>query len=497
MMLSSLLRWLEPSLADIPERIVESLTENTALADPQSLFVCIRGARFDGHELAFEAYKKGCRAFVAERELPLPSDAFVLTVPSTRRAMAALACAFYGHPSHKMQIIGITGTKGKTTVAHMIFHVLNQNGVPCGYVGTNGVAYGEIKKHTSNTTPDAVTLQKTLSEMYEAGIRAAVLEISSQALKQYRADGIRFAQVLFTNLFPDHISPNEHADMTEYANCKRRLFCEFDFSHALYNADDDAAPWITEQIPSKKKAACSLQDPKAAYFATDLQRYREGASMGIRFSLLHGKDSIPCHLPLLGEFNVCNALLAIAAAHKVCNVPLSALTKALETVMVAGRGEILPLPNGATAIIDYAHNGGSLRSLLSALREYAPQRLICLFGSVGERTQLRRPELGKVAAELCDLCILTSDNPGNEDPMAIIRDIATAFADKPTPYVAIADRAEAIRYGVSVSQSGDILVLAGKGHEDYQLIGNQKLPFSERDILLESMRALHTESRIL
>ena len=497
MMLLSLLRSLEPSLTDLPDRAIDSLTENTALADPQSLFVCIRGARFDGHDLAFEAYKKGCRAFVAERELSLPNDAFILTVPSTRRAMATLACAFYGHPSHKMQIIGITGTKGKTTVAHMIYHMLNQNGVPCGYVGTNGVAYGGIKSRTSNTTPDAVTLQKTLSDMYRSGIRAAVLEISSQALKQYRADGIRFAQVLFTNLFPDHISPNEHADMTEYANCKRRLFCEFAFSQAVYNADDAATPWMTAQIPTKKKTACSLQDPNAAYFATDLQRYRKSASMGILFALLHGKDHIPCHLPLLGEFNVCNALLAIAAAHKVCDVPLSALVQALETVTVAGRGEILPLPNGATAIIDYAHNGGSLHNLLSALREYAPRRLICLFGSVGERTQLRRPELGKVAAELCDLCILTSDNPGNEDPMAIIRDIATAFADKTTPYVAIADRAEAIHYGVSVAQPGDILVLAGKGHEDYQLIGNQKLPFSEHDILLESMQALHTGSQIL
>ena len=490
MMLSSLLRTLDPAISHLPQREIGILTDNTAKASENALFVCIQGARFDGHRLAHQAYEKGCRAFVAERMLSLPEDAFVLTVPSTRRALSLLACTFYGDPSHSMQIIGITGTKGKTTVAQMIAHILNQSGVSCGYVGTNGISYGGITQHTSNTTPDPITLQKTLAGMSAAGVRTAVLEISSQALKQYRADGIRFSQVLFTNLFPDHISPLEHENMEEYAACKKRLFREFDFAYALCNSDDGATPWMTGEVPQDKKITCSLQDPTTDYFAADLQRYREGAEMGIRFSVCHGTTKTACRLPLLGEFNACNALLALASAHKVSGLPLEQLTHALETVSVAGRGEILPLPCGAVAVIDYAHNGGSLRNLLSNLREYTPARLICLFGSVGERTQLRRGELGEAAAELCDLCILTSDNPGNEDPMAIIGDIARAFSGTSTPYVAIPDRAEAIRHGVSLCRAGDILVLAGKGHEDYQLIGNQKLPFSEREILLDCVQAL-------
>lgn len=490
MTLSSLLQALDPAIPHAPQREIEILTDNTAKAKENALFVCIQGARFDGHQMAYQAYERGCRAFVAEHALSLPEDAFVITVPSTRRALALLACAFYGNPSHDMQIIGITGTKGKTTVAQMIAHILNQSGVSCGYVGTNGISYGKVTQHTSNTTPDPLTLQKTLADMSAAGVRTAVLEISSQALKQYRSDGIRFSQVLFTNLFPDHISPLEHADMEEYANCKKRLFREFDFAFALCNADDGATAWMTAEVPQDKKITCSLQDPTADYVATDLQRYREGAKMGIRFSVRHKSVQAVCQLPLLGEFNACNAILALSSAHKISGLPLEQLIQALETVSVAGRGEILPLPSGAVAVIDYAHNGGSLRNLLSNLREYAPARLICLFGSVGERTQLRRRELGEVAAELCDLCILTADNPGNEDPMAIIGDIARAFAGTSTPYVAIPDRAEAIRHGVSLCRAGDILVLAGKGHEDYQLIGNQKLPFSEREILLDCVQAL-------
>ena len=481
-----LLQHLAPDCKDLPQKDLHRVTENAALADGNSLFVCIKGARFDGHELARVAYEGGCRVFVAERDPGLPADAFVLTVPSTRRAMAILACAFYHDPSHSMRLIGVTGTKGKTTVAHMITHMLHQNGISCGYIGTNCITYGSATETTKNTTPDAMTLQGTLRRMLDAGVHTAVLEISSQALKQFRADGTRFAAVLFTNLFPDHISPNEHADFAEYKACKRRLFTDFDAPLMICNGDDTAAIEMMEDSTASKKRICSLNDPLADYFAEHLQRYRQREHAGISFDLLHQGDRIPCRLPLLGGFNAANALLAMATLHELFGLPLTQLTKSLENVAVPGRGEILPLPCGATAVIDYAHNGGSLRSLLTALREYRPSRLICLFGSVGERTQLRRAELGRVASELCDLCILTADNPGNEPPENIIADIAKAFADKNTPYVSVPDRADAIRYAVSICRPGDILVLAGKGHESYQLIGNQKLPFCERNILAEA-----------
>ncbi|MBQ9132336.1 MAG: UDP-N-acetylmuramoyl-L-alanyl-D-glutamate--2,6-diaminopimelate ligase [Clostridia bacterium] len=483
-----LLEHLCPHGQAFPVHPITLVTEKASLAHESSLFVCIRGARFDGHELAAQAYGNGCRVFVAEHALALPEDAFVLRVPSTRRALAILACAFYGHPTQRMRIVGITGTKGKTTVAYMLTHILNAEGIPCGYIGTNGIFYPGTSRPTVNTTPDAITLQSTLREMLDAGVQTAVLEISSQALMQFRADGITFSAVLFTNLFHDHISPNEHASFEDYKACKQRLFGEFGAPLMICNGDDAAAPEMLEVAKNCRKIICSLQDPRADYVADGLRRYCDRSTVGNSFTVTHQAQNIPCRLPLLGGFNASNALLAMATAHQAFAVPLSRSAQHLSSIRVPGRGKLTALPNGAIAVIDYAHNGESLRSLLTSLREYRPSRLICLFGSVGERTQLRRRELGQVAAALCDLCILTSDNPGKEPPEEIIAEIAQAFAGTDTPYLSIPDRTHAIHTAVQMTQPGDILVLAGKGHETYQLIGEEQIPFSEKEILQDAIR---------
>jgi len=470
--------------APIPACEIDILTQDTRQANEKALFVCIRGARFDGHALADRAYENGCRFFVAEKPLALPDDAFVVTVKDSRRTLAELSCIFYGHPSKKLRVIGITGTKGKTTTAHLVRGLLEGCGIPCGYIGTNGILYGGVTLPTLNTTPDPITLQKTLADMADDGMLAAVIEISSQALLQFRADGIRFESVLFTNLSLDHVGTNEHATFEDYKKCKHRLFTDFEASYAIWNADDPAHADMRCGAVAKKQLFFSTNNTQADYSAQRITPVREKSMLGIAFVLTHKGAQYPCTLPLVGTCNVSNAVAAIAVAAEVFSLPVKECAYTLSSLRVDGRSESYPLPSGATAVIDYAHNEESLRAILTSLREYTPRRLICLFGSVGERSQLRRRALGTVASSLADFSVLTSDNPGNEPPEQIIDEIASAFED-PLQYCKIPDRRHAIAYALTLTKKNDILLLAGKGHERYQLIGECKRPFHERAILDE------------
>lgn len=483
MKLSVLLQDLVAKNAVLPNLNISHLTENSSQVHENTLFVCICGARANGHHFAADAYAKGCRTFVVQEPVSLPSDAYVLKVADTRIALSQLACRFYGNPSRKMHVIGITGTKGKTTTALLLFHILNAADIPCGYIGTNGIFYAEKRLPTKNSTPDAVTLQSALYNMSESGVKTAVIEVSSQALMQHRADGTHFETILFTNLFPDHIGVNEHPNIEHYKACKHRLFTDFEASRAIYNADDSCSAQMLQNSSVREKISCSADSPTATFFADAISVFKNRTSLGVSFTLHHNQTAAFCTLPFIGKFNAYNALLALATAHTCFGIPLTDAICALQNTAVDGRSEILPLANGATAIIDYAHNGASLRALLTVLKDYSPRRLIALFGSVGGRSQMRRAEMGAVAAELCDFCILTSDNPGEESPDAIIADIARPFANRSTPYRKIIDRREAIEYAVSIAEAGDILVLAGKGQENYQFIGQEKLPFSEKQIL--------------
>lgn len=462
---------------------ITNLTENSRLAGPFSLFVCIEGATADGHRFANAAYRNGCRVFVAQKALDLPSDAAVFYVDDTRRTLALLACRFYGNPTEHMRVIGITGTKGKTTTAHLIAHILNRVGIPTGYIGTNGIIYGNKQIDTKNTTPDAVTLQSTFSEMLKSGVQTAVLEVSSQALKQYRADGIVFDTVLFTNLFPDHIGGGEHRDIEEYKACKLHLFTEFPYRRMVCWSDDPFSHDIIKVTDPEKHILCALEDSNAAIRIQNIKSERFDSGLGVSFTLSYQTKTYPVKLPLLGQINAQNAALALAVAAEIFGTDMLGAIQCLKDASVSGRSEAIPLPSGAVVCLDYAHNGASLQHLLLALAEYHPTRLTVLFGSVGERTQLRRSEMGQVAARYADFAILTSDNPGKEDPRAIISDIAKGFLGTDTPYVSIPDRKEAILYALEHSVAGEILVLAGKGHETYQLIGTEKLPFSEREII--------------
>ena len=467
----------------IPDADITYVCNDSRKAGPDCLFVCIRGYVSDGHNYAMSAYANGARVFLAERPLDLPGDACVICCPDTRIALATVAATIYGHPADKLHVLGITGTKGKTTTALMIHGVLESLAIPSAYIGTNGIDFAGRHYATINSTPESLDLHHYMAQMVECGIRYVVMEVSSQALKLHRVYGIRFDTCIFTNLYPDHIGGVEHADMEEYKACKRMLFCMPGIRNILCNADDPEASYMIRDT-SAPVTTFGTGDT-CAWRGSDAKAEICHRVPGTTF-ICHTPDglALPVQIPFPGDYSVYNALCALAVCDKL-EISLKECIAALAHVRVKGRFEPVFLPSrpDSTFIIDYAHNGASLRAVLTSLRAYKPSRLICLFGSVGDRTQMRRGELGAVASELCDLSILTSDNPGNESPDKIIADIAAAFTHD--RYVCIPDRAEAIAYAVRQAQKGDVIVLAGKGHESYQYVRGKYLPFSEREILME------------
>ncbi|MBO5416318.1 MAG: UDP-N-acetylmuramoyl-L-alanyl-D-glutamate--2,6-diaminopimelate ligase [Clostridia bacterium] len=452
-----------------------------------SIFVCISGSLSDGHEYAAMAYNKMCRIFVAER-MPegLADDAVVIITPDTRLALARLASEFYGHPSKKMRIIGITGTKGKTTSSLLIYNLLNAAGIPTGYIGSNGVSFGDYHFNTVNTTPESLDLHYYMSRMIEAGVNTLVMEVSSQALKYNRVRGIDFEITVFTNLYPDHIGAFEHPDFDDYKNCKRTLFKDYNTKFIVYNADDSHSQDMIRGIDCEK-AGIGIESNDANYKASRIAFFRSPGNIGVSFDCWNDSKKYPVSLSFPGEFSVYNAMTAIAICRKL-GLSFDSITRVMQKVRIDGRFETMELPNGATVVIDYAHNGVSLQAALSALRIYNPNRLICLFGSVGGRTKMRRAELGLVASRNADFCIITSDNPDNEPPASIIAEIASYFTADSCPYIAITDRKRAILYALENSEPGDIILFAGKGHETYQLICGNRTPFSEAEIVRDFCR---------
>ena len=469
-----------------PSLEISNICHDSRKADETCLFVCIKGAISDGHDYARMAYDRGCRVFAAEHDLPdLGEDSVILLCDDTRITLADLSARFFGNPSDELFVIGITGTKGKTTTSLMIYNILNDRGLPCGYIGSNGIDYRSFHGETPNTTPESYTLQMFMREMVNAGVKYLVMEVSSQALYLNRVHGISFDLCLFTNLSEDHIGGAEHPDFEHYKNCKKLLFSQYGATTVICNADDEYADEMADAAPNGTKIIRFSAKKDADYRATGADLFRQADCLGINFRYCHENRTFDASLNFPGTFSVYNALAAIATCRE-CGLSLDAIAESLRTVYIKGRFEMVRALPYATFIIDYAHNRASLTSALETLRLYKPSRLICLFGSVGGRTQGRRVELGSVAAKLADFCILTSDNPDFEDPDAILDDIASQFRFGGCPFVRIPDREEALRYAVSIAKEGDVFLLAGKGHEDYQLIRGEKHPFSEREILMDA-----------
>ena len=474
----------------IPDTDIRRIEYDSRRAGEGCLFVCLVGARSDGHNYAPSAYAQGCRAFLVCREVDLPPDAVVIRVEDTRQTLAVISAEFYGRPADRLHIIGITGTKGKTTTALMVAAILNRMGKKCAYIGSNGVTIGDTHLETVNTTPESRELHMYFDQMLRAGMEYAVLEVSSQALAHSRVYGIPFEVGVFTNLSPDHISDVEHPNFEHYAASKARLFSEYGVRYAIYNADD--AMW-SDMLGETDARRISFGLGKADLVARDIENYREDTTLGVRFDCVTAEGSTPVSVLSPGHFSVHNALAAMAVA-SVYGVSVKDSADALKTAPVQGRFEIAGNLPGRTFVIDYAHNGLSLRSALSVLREYRPVRLICVFGSVGGKSQNRRAELASAAGELSDYCIITSDNPDFESPMAIIHEIGEHLHPD-CPRAEIEDREVAVRTAVRMSRPGDIVLFAGKGHETYQLIGGRKVPFCERVILEEECAAILAEEK--
>lgn len=463
------------------EREISDIVYDSRKVEKDCLFVCIPGAKADGHKYAADAVKAGAAAILAEREVELPkgSDVTVIRVDNTCYAMAFVSAAYFRHPAKQMKIIGVTGTKGKTTTTYLVRSILEQAGRKVGLIGTIEIIIGDTHIHAENTTPQSYLVQKYFRMMADAGCDTVVMEVSSQGLMLHRTQGFVFDFGIFTNLEPDHIGENEHKDFDDYLHCKSLLFRQCRVG--IVNQDDVHWKAVT------KDCTCQLEtygiDTAADLRAADISFLNEGGSLGMAFTV-KGLVEFPVKIASPGRFNVYNALTAIAICRHF-GVAEEDIKRALLAAKVKGRTEMVKVSDDFTLMIDYAHNAMALKSLLETLRAYNPHRLVCLFGCGGNRAKSRRYEMGEVSGNMADLTIITSDNPRTEEPLAIIEDIKTGIGKTQGKYVEICDRREAIAYAIDHGEPGDIIVLAGKGHEDYQEINGVKYPMDERVLIQE------------
>ena len=463
---------------------ITALVYDSRKVTKDCMFVCIKGAVYDSHEHVKEIAEKGARVIVAEREVEAPEGVTLILVKNTRYALSLLSAAYFDHPADRLKVIGITGTKGKTTTTFMVKGILEHAGYRVGLIGTIETIIGDTHIPANNTTPESYLIQEYFAKMAEAGCQVCVMEVSSQGLMMHRTAGIPFEIGIFTNLAPDHIGPNEHASFEEYAACKGMLFRQCRMGIA--NVDDAHFDQVLQGH------TCVLEtigfSEKADYRASDVELIGRPGYLGVRYRI-SGKLQMDVEIDVPGTFSVYNSLVAIAVCEHF-NVSAEDLREALKVVKTKGRIEMIPVSEDFILMIDYAHNAMSLESLLLTLKEYHPKRLVCVFGCGGNRSKLRRYEMGEVSGRLADLTVITSDNPRFEEPQAIIDDIKTGINRTNGAYVEICDRKEAIRYVIGHGQKGDVIVLAGKGHEDYQEIKGKKYPMDERDLIREVLQEL-------
>lgn len=449
-----------------------------------SLFICIKGAVADGHRFAEAAVNKGASALVVEDDVTVPENVTVIRVEDSRYALACISAEYFGNPADKLKVIGITGTKGKTTTTYLVKSILDSAGHKCGLVGTIETIIGDKVIKASNTTPESYVLQDYFKQMVDCGCDCVVMEVSSQGLMLHRTAGFTFEIGIFTNIEPDHIGPHEHKDFNDYLHCKSLLFKQC--RHGIVNIDDKHADYIINN------ASCDIVtygfSEKADFRAANTKLVSGKGYLGIDYDL-QGKENMRVEIDLPGKFSVYNSLTAIA----ICSyfgIDSNTICDALKDAKVKGRIEMIKVSDDFTLMIDYAHNAMSLESLLTTLREYNPTRLVCLFGCGGDRSRDRRFSMGEVSGKLADLSVITSDNPRTEEPLAIIDDILVGIKKTTGKYTVIPDRRKAIEWVIHNGQPGDIIVLAGKGHEDYQEINGVKYHLDEREVIAQVLAGI-------
>lgn len=461
---------------------ISTLVYDSRKVEKNSVFVCISGTVRDAHDFIPEVVEKGAAAVIVEKEVPVIEGVTYIRVDNSRKALAYMSAAYFGYPAKKLKTIGITGTKGKTTTTYMVRSILEASGIRTGLIGTIESIIGEEHIPSANTTPESYIVQEYFHRMVEAGLDAVVMEVSSQALMLHRVSGFTFDIGVFTNLEPDHIGGNEHKDFADYMYCKSLLFRQCKMG--IFNGDSEHLEGIL------KGHTCQVETfgygRNNDLRAEQVELKKEHGALGVKYHVAGLMDfDVEVNVP--GSFSVYNSLTAIAICHHF-GVDIEKIKSSLNNVSVKGRIEIVPVTKRYTLMIDYAHNAMSLESLLHTLREYEPGRLVCLFGCGGNRARSRRYEMGEVSSRLADLTVVTSDNPRNEEPMDIIEDILVGVKKADGEFVTIPDRKEAIAYCMLNAKDGDIVVLAGKGHEDYQEIKGVKHHMDERELIADIIR---------
>lgn len=468
------------------------------------VFICIDGADYDGHLFAEEACTKGAAAVIVTRNVDLPNNVTVLRLKNTRQALAIMSANYFGTPARQLKTIAVTGTKGKTTTTYMVKKILEEAGKRVGLIGTIETIIGDKIVEATNTTPESFEIQRCLQEMVEAGMDCMVMEVSSQALMQDRVFGITFDYGIFTNIEKDHIGDKEHKDFADYGYWKSRLFRQCRVGIA--NCDDSHFKLIM------RDATCIIEtfgmSKKADLRATDMRLFQSGNILGVEY-LVSGLLDMNVRVNVPGKFSLYNSLAAIAVSRHL-GAKEEHIKKAMEDIRVKGRVELVHVnkkssatanadectnPQNFSVMIDYAHNAMALESLLKSLREYNPKRLVCLFGCGGNRDRNRRFEMGEISSRLADFTIITSDNPRHEEPSRIIKDILVGVAKASGDYIVIPDRGEAITYAIKNACDGDMIIIAGKGHENYQIAGDTKSHFDDREII-ESISSTHASDGI-
>ncbi len=448
-----------------------------------SVFVCLKGFQSDGHDYAQMAVEKGATALLVEDLPDFDTDAVVVQVEDSRRVLAYMSAAWFDYPARKMTVIGLTGTKGKTTTSFMVKKILEQAGHKVGLIGTTGAYIHQKKIETKNTTPESFELHSLFYRMVQEGCDAVVMEASSQGFKLERTAGVEFDYGAFLNISPDHISPGEHESFEEYLNCKKMLFDQT--KQAVVNMDADH--WREVTAAASDLLTISVKQP-ADLFAEKIENIWKPGLLGSCFTV-RGRYEGEITLSMPGVFNVENALVAMAIA-SLMEISFENVAEALKNVTVKGRAQVLPVPASmGTFIIDYAHNALSMESILNMLSSYRPGRLICLFGGGGNRPKQRRYDMGLIAGKYADLTIITTDNPRFESPQIINEHIIEGLNVHEGEYKIIMDRAEAIHYLMDHCGPKDIVVLIGKGHEEYQDIQGVKYYFSEEKVVLDYLAA--------
>ena len=463
------------------DREVPAITNDSREVIEGSLFFAIKGFSNDGTQYIPTAIEKGAKVILVDdkfdlKSVEIPADVTFVVVPDARYAMAICSCNFYDNPSRKLKLIGVTGTKGKTTTTYMMKEMLQKQGYKTGLIGTIAIYSGDRKIEDSDrTTPESIKLQKILAQMVDDGCQLVVMEVSSQSLKLHRVAGCEFYAGLFTNFSEDHISPKEHPDMEDYFNSKLELMkmCKYGF----INADDLQVSKVPKLLPDKDIKTYGI-DNQCDLLAKDITI----TNSYVDFKVKIGERNERIKVGIPGRFSVYNSLAAISVAMKLgCNA--ENIKESLLDVRVPGRSELVNNSKELTIMIDYAHSPESLENILNAVKSYTRGRVISVFGCGGDRDSAKRPKMGEISGKIADFTIITSDNPRTEDPEKIVSQIEEGIKKTNGKYVCIVDRVEAIKYAIDMASKKDLILLAGKGHEPYQEINGVKHPFDERIIV--------------